>query len=251
MDPVPMRFEWAFLDVGNVLLDEDPLTCRVFRVHVEAIRRARPDLTFGQILAGREAAALGGSRWPLFEVASRYLDEGRVAAAWGEADREVRVCYVQLSPPILGAEAFLDALGDRFRLGLIANQGPECRAWLDRLGWLGRFEVVALSEEEGIFKPDPRLFRRAIERAGVEPGAAWMVGDRPDNDIAPAAALGMATAWVRWPRREAKGWTPSDPDDRAYLASLARIAASRPPSKVVPTVAADDLGSLGRAILGL
>jgi len=243
--------EWAFLDVGNVLLDEDPLTCRVFRLHVEAVRRARPDLRFGAILAEREASALGGSRWPLFEVVSRYLDEAAVAAAWAEADREVRADYGRLSPPIIGAGDFLEALGGRFRLGLIANQGGECRAWLDRLGWLGRFEVVALSEAEGAFKPDPKLFRLALERAGVGAGSAVMVGDRLDNDIAPAGALGMATARVRWPRRAAKGWDPTDLEDAAYLASLDRVAAARPGPAVEPTVEADDLGSLARAILDL
>jgi len=78
-----------------------------------------------------------------------------------------------------------------------------------------------------------------------------MVGDRPDNDIEPARSLGMATAWVRWPWRAAKGWDPTDAEDSAYLASLDRVAASKPGPEVEPTVAADDLGSLARAILAL
>ena len=240
---------WVFLDVGNVLLDEDRLAARVFQIHVDAVRRTRPELGFGAILAEREAEAVAGSRWPLFEVVSRHLDEPAVAAAWGEADREVRADYARLSPPIAGAGGFLESLAARFRLGLIANQGPECRGWLDRLGWLDRFEVVALSEEVGFFKPDPRLFRLALDRAGVEPASAWMVGDRIDNDVVPASKLGMNTAWVRWPDRSAKGGGTTDPETRAYLASLDRIAAGKPVPEVIPTVAADDLGSLARAIL--
>jgi len=248
-----MMIDWAFLDVGNVLLDEDPLTFRVFQVHVDAVRDVRPDLSFFDLLAGREERAASGSRWPLHEVASRHLDEAGCEAAWQAAEREVRSRYAELSPAIEGAADLLRAIAPRFRLGLIANQGPQCRAWLGRLGWLDRFEVVALGEEEGLFKPDPALFARALVRAGVEPGRAVMVGDRPDNDIVPAAGLGMATALVRWPDRAAKGRMPDSPEGLAYLRSLERLALiagarSEGPS---PTIVADDLRRLIPGLLGL
>ncbi len=240
---------WAFLDVGNVLLDEDPLTFRNFQVHVEAVRRVRPDLGFADLLADREARAAAGSAWPLFEVVSRHLDEAGCASAWEAASREIRARFDELSPPIAGVEALLGSLSPRFRLGLIANQGVECRRRLEQLGWLDRFAVVALGEEERVSKPDEALFQRALARAGVEPAEAVMVGDRLDNDIAPAARLGMATAWVRWPRRAVKGWAPAGPDAAAYLASLERVAAR--PGPVRPTIAVDDLDELLPALLGM
>src|SRR5438067_1194765 len=115
---------WVFLDVGNVLLDEDRLTYRAFRIHVDAIRRARPD---------RAARAEAGSAWPVFEVAASYLDEAGVAAAWAEAEREIGAHYGELCRPIPGATELLDRLGRRFRLGLIANQPEEARAHLAAL----------------------------------------------------------------------------------------------------------------------
>ena len=45
-------------------------------------------------------------------------------------------------------------------------------------------------------KPSSELFLRALERAGCEAHEAVMVGDRPDNDIAPAKALGMKTVRI-------------------------------------------------------
>src|SRR3954452_18405457 len=96
---------WAFLDVGNILLDEDPLTCCSFRIHVEAVRAARPDLTFDRLLADREERALSGSRWPLYEGVSRYLDDDGCTEAWIAAEREVRARYDDLSPPVAGAGA--------------------------------------------------------------------------------------------------------------------------------------------------
>jgi HAD superfamily hydrolase (TIGR01509 family) len=234
---------WVFLDVGNILLDEDPLTFVNFRVHVEAVRRVRPELTFASLLHEREQQALAGSAWPLYEVVSQYLDDQGCIDAWHAAEAEIRGNYASLSPPIAGAEALLEALAPRFRLGLIANQGPECRRWLEKLGWLGRFDVVALSEEEGVAKPDPRLFRRALELAGVAPSESIMVGDRLDNDIAPADALGMKTAWVRWPSRGAKGWMPETAEETAYMESLERIAAhvAKRPRDFEPSIVADDL----------
>jgi HAD superfamily hydrolase (TIGR01509 family) len=242
---------WVFLDVGNILLDEDPLTFVNFEIHVEAVRRVRPDLTFESLLLEREQRALAGSAWPLYDVVSQYLDEQGCIDAWNAASTEIRGRYAELSPPIVGAEALLEALAPRFRLGLIANQGPECRRWLEELGWLKRFEVVALSEQEGVAKPDPRLFQIALERAGVEPGETIMVGDRLDNDIAPALALGMKTAWVRWPRRYLKGWQPRSALEMAYLRSLQKVAAklADQPRDFEPTVVVDTLQELIPSLL--
>jgi HAD superfamily hydrolase (TIGR01509 family) len=215
---------WVFLDVGNILLDEDPLTFHVFSRHVEAIREARPEKTFELVLAEREARAEAGSAWPLHEVAAAYLGEDRCAEVWEAVDREVRARFAKLSPLIPGALSLVQELKARYRLGLIANQGPECRERLLDLGLWHHFEVTALGELEGVFKPDQALFRRALERAECRANECLMVGDRLDNDLAPAAALGMDTAWVTWPRRAEKGWNPRATFACAYLASLERIA---------------------------
>ena len=238
---------WAFLDVGNVLLDEDPLTFRSFQIHVEAVRAVRPDLTFERLLADREERASSGSRWPLYEVASRHLDDDACSGAWKAAESEVRARYDELSPVVAGADEMLGALASRFRLGLIANQGPECRRRLEGLGWFDRFEVVALSEEEGLSKPDPALFRLALGRAGVGPSEALMIGDRLDNDIAPASVVGMSTLLVRWPRRSDKGWSPTDREGAAYLRSLERVAAGLGArwDGPGPSATADDLSRIG------
>ncbi len=238
---------WVFLDVGNILLDEDPLTFHVFRRHAAAIQSANPGFTFSDVLSERQALASGGTRWPLYALASRYLDATTLNRIWNDVRRETLADYAAFCPPIPGAEELIERLARRFRLGLIANQPAECRAVLDRLGWLDRFAVVALSEERSLFKPDPALFRWAIARAGVEPSSCLMIGDRRDNDIAPASDVGMKTVWVRWPERESKGWRPDDPAALAYRASLERIETARAgsaeavrPWKVVDTIAEID-----------
>lgn len=82
-------------------------------------------------------------------------------------------------------------------LGLAANQPANILAELDALG-IGRyFGHREVSGHHGFRKPDVRLFLRACEDLGVEPKECIMVGDRIDNDIAPAKLLGMRAVLFR------------------------------------------------------
>ena len=59
------------------------------------------------------------------------------------------------------------------------------------------FSVATGAEPVVIGKPEPLLFEMALERLGCKPEECLMIGDRPDTDIAGAAALGLSTALVR------------------------------------------------------
>ena len=100
-----------------------------------------------------------------------------------------------LSPPgwapYADARATLDqlsALG--VKIGLVSNVAFDARAILRAHGLDAAAEVATLSYEEGVAKPDRRLFEVALERLGTEPARTLMVGDNPEAD-AGAAALGM------------------------------------------------------------
>jgi putative hydrolase of the HAD superfamily len=62
-----------------------------------------------------------------------------------------------------------------------------------------------ISEEVGIGKPDPRIFRVAAERARMGFRGAWMIGDSPDSDIGGAMAVGIRSVWLHRGRQ----WTES------------------------------------------
>ncbi len=94
-------------------------------------------------------------------------------------------------------ERVLQKLSETYKLGIIANQTPGTRDRLAHWGIGKYFEVIAASAEEGYDKPDPRIFEIALSRASCKPNEAVMIGDRLDNDIAPAKKLGMRTVWVR------------------------------------------------------
>jgi putative hydrolase of the HAD superfamily len=84
----------------------------------------------------------------------------------------------------------LDELRARgLRLGLVSNTSRDLAEFVVH----HRLEVdVAIgSRAHGKTKPDPTIFRAALERLGVEPAAAAMVGDSVEDDIEGALALGM------------------------------------------------------------
>jgi FMN phosphatase YigB (HAD superfamily) len=84
-----------------------------------------------------------------------------------------------------------------FRLGVLANQPSSTRVDLDRAGITPLCDGVWLSEAVGLAKPNPAFFRLALENWGLAPGRVAYVGDRPDNDVAPARALGLAAVRLR------------------------------------------------------
>ena len=84
-----------------------------------------------------------------------------------------------------------------YNLGIIANQAIGIEQRLEEWRLLKYFDIVASSAELGVAKPDKLIFEKAFELAGCGPENAVMVGDRLDNDIIPAKALGMKTVWIR------------------------------------------------------
>lgn len=59
------------------------------------------------------------------------------------------------------------------------------------------FDEVLISEWEGLRKPDPAIFHRALTRLGVAAENAVFVGDHPDNDIRASREAGMKAVWKR------------------------------------------------------
>ena len=94
--------------------------------------------------------------------------------------------------------------GRGLRLGLAANQPHATLAVLDAHGVGQYFHHREVSGTHGFHKPDLRLFLRCCEDLGVEPAECIMVGDRIDNDIAPARVLGMRTILFRTGRHAAQ-----------------------------------------------
>jgi putative hydrolase of the HAD superfamily len=85
----------------------------------------------------------------------------------------------------------LEALHGRFRLGVVSNANGTVRAKLARVNLARFFETVVDSHEEGIEKPDPRIFQVALGRMGVAAGETAYVGDIFHVDVVGAIAAGL------------------------------------------------------------
>lgn len=105
----------------------------------------------------------------------------------------------------------LSALGRRYRLAIVSNFYGNLEAVCEEAGVRGCFAVVVDSAVVGVDKPDPRIFRVALDALGVAPGEALFVGDSLHRDMAGARGLGMPHVWLS---ARAGGERPCCPDDR-------------------------------------
>ena len=86
----------------------------------------------------------------------------------------------------------LDALRDDFVLGLLSNGN----GYPERRGLPNRFRFVVFSQDVGVEKPDPGMFREACKGAGCEPGELMHVGDSLESDVAGANGVGALSVWL-------------------------------------------------------
>jgi putative hydrolase of the HAD superfamily len=110
----------------------------------------------------------------------------------------------RLFPDALGALGALDERG--VQLGLVSNFEEWLELLLEKLDLLRFFDVRVISGIEGVEKPDPKIFRLALDRAGVEAGESVYVGDNVHFDVEPAAEVGMRPVLIdrrgRYPDHE-------------------------------------------------
>jgi len=159
--------------------------------HREPFRIFRPGLDLGEELRKREAAGVGD-----------------------------RITVDDLYPDAIDCLLAVHDAG--YRIGVVGNQPARAEAALAGLGL--PIDLVASSESWGVQKPDPRFFERIAEELELAPAEVAYVGDRLDNDVRPAAAVGMQAIFIR---RGPWAWIQApidDPPEAALtVASLAEL----------------------------
>ena len=218
-----------FFDVGNVLVSDDPSALFIYRRTFERLCAMQDGdaPTIEEFFDARTAfARKGGMLWDFVEA---LIDDGSFRQFQMVTRRDLYNDWETYSPPIPGMHEAIRELYDAgWRLGILANQPPEVERLLRARRLWDLFEVHAVSDVLGYSKPDPRLFERAMEKAGVSPSESLMIGDRVDNDVAPAKALGMRTMQICLSYEE-RGWQPEDAFGEAYVhsATAANISGKR------------------------
>jgi HAD superfamily hydrolase (TIGR01549 family) len=174
---------WVCLDVGETIIDET----RIWSIWADVL--GIPRMTF--LAAFGASVARGQEHRGVFSLLG--------VPDWRTRRPEVQRRYggfqaVDLYPDALPAIAALREHG--LRVAVIGNQPAQRTAELRALGVDP--DVMAMSEEMGVAKPDARFFTRALELMGdPEVSGVAYVGDRPDNDVRPSHAAGMRAVWLR------------------------------------------------------
>jgi putative hydrolase of the HAD superfamily len=203
--PIPDPLECVLFDAVDTLLAPAPSFqgrfVAVAAEHGVPLEEAAVDAALAA--AAREAA------WP-----EDWTDPATQRAFWLGFYREVlgslghtteelaEALFLAFSDPA-GYRLFddvrpaLDELARRgITLGLVSNFEP----WLDEVLALqeitDRFAAVAISGTLGVAKPDPRIFKAALDEAGADPAATVHVGDQPVNDVAGALAAGITPVLI-------------------------------------------------------
>jgi HAD superfamily hydrolase (TIGR01549 family) len=119
----------------------------------------------------------------------------------GAEGERVRECAVAIERAWARAEHFeiyedvlpvLDELRlQGISIGLVTNGARDLDEFIDHHGLRERVDAAVSSRTHGRVKPHESIFRAALAELGVEPEAAAMVGDSPEDDIEGARALGM------------------------------------------------------------
>ena len=112
--------------------------------------------------------------------------------------------YIVMLP---GAVDVLKELKSRgYILGAITNGVSSLQnIKLDTAGIRDLFDVVMVSGDIGIYKPDRRIFDEAIRRAGIKNKEALFVGDHPINDIEGALSADMQVIRMNYGDFKGKG----------------------------------------------
>ncbi len=202
-------------DLGGVLIDWNPryLYRQLFDGDAAAMERFLAEICSPTWNARQDA----GRSW---------YDAIQMLAQRHPEHRDLIVAYDERWPEMLGGpiDGTVDILGElrSAEVGLAAlsnwsaEKFPVAR---ERYGFLGWFDVIVISGEVGVSKPDPRIYRHLLERTRFDPATTLFVDDVATN-IEAASELGMRTHLFRDPSTLRT--------DLEALGLLGRVSSPRP-----------------------
>ncbi len=180
---VPIRAVW--FDVGETLIDES----REYGTWADwlGVPRHTFSAMFGAVIAR------GGDYREVFQHFRPDFDLGKERQARFDLGIGEYLNGHDLYPD---ARPCLQALKDAgYFVGVAGNQTARVGRFLDELNL--PCDMLATSEEWGAEKPDVAFFDKLVAVSGHSRDEIAYVGDRLDNDIAPAAEAGLFTVWLR------------------------------------------------------
>ncbi len=228
--PAPGRLRAVLFDAGNTLLHMNyvaiagHLDRRGHTISVEAIEeaelRARVRL---DVDLGRGASSERHTTQDLYLVylldglGIRDRDEVEAAADFRRSYNAPAGLFNVADPEALPAIQRLKSAG--LVAGVVSNSNGWARALLDGAGLGDALDFVIDSSVVGVEKPDPKIFRLGLERAGVAAHEAVYIGDLYSVDVLGSRAAGLGAILL-----DPRGfWGPRDCDTARGLVEATRL----------------------------
>ncbi len=162
------------LSLPDFLAHYVPLNLRFWKAYREG-RIGREELRYQRLKQAFDLMGYRVSDPVIHQLSEAYLDQLST--------------HTHLLPYTL---EILDYLKGRYRLHIITNGFEEVQSRKLRNSKIdGYFLEVVNSDRAGVKKPHPRIFRLAIEAAGIRPEAGVMIGDNLEADIQGARSVGL------------------------------------------------------------
>ncbi len=111
-------------------------------------------------------------------------------------------CYNDVNENIKIVSGYLKKFKNKYLLGLVSNFYGNMNCVLDEFDLRKYFDSIVDSQIIKISKPNPLIFKAAIDQLKVLEEETVVVGDSYDRDIEPAKKLGCKTIWL-----DGKSWT--------------------------------------------
>ncbi|MGK8894169.1 pyrimidine 5'-nucleotidase [Citrobacter koseri] len=201
-----MKWDWIFFDADETLFTFDSFTGlqRMFLDY--SVTFTAEDF--------QDYQAVNKPLWVDYQngaITSLQLQRQRFVG-WGEQlnvpPEELNDAFMnamaEICAPLPGAVSLVNALHGKVKMGIITNGFTSLQQIrLERTGLRDRFDLLVISEEVGVAKPDPRIFDYALEQAGSpDRSCVLMVGDTAESDILGGINAGLSTCWLNAHHRE-------------------------------------------------
>ena len=173
-----------FFDVGYTLVNEDAVWERRCKEQAATDEAKKLGVSAEDIYHEIEKATIEGL--PQFRTVIERFNFSTMVPY----HHELETMYEE-------APKVLETLSKKYELGVIANQLDGLKERLESFGILQYFKYIISSWDVKVMKPDIRIFEYALKTANCQPQEAVMIGDRIDNDTAPAQSLGMKGVWIK------------------------------------------------------
>lgn len=185
--------QWSLRDLLDQALIQAQ-TEAVERVRAAGVEDCPDELIEPDRGAGyRSLFAVAAPQGRIASVWQAQADEMALRAAW--VFRKASTRHIRLYPGALDMLRRVREAG--MRTALVTNaQACYTRTELEMLGLDTMFDVTVISSEEGLKKPHPEIYRRALARVGVPVERTVMVGNDEQCDIIGAKAVGIDGVYI-------------------------------------------------------